>query len=585
MNNEAMQKLREALSFFMHGRPKEAAGLPRDERYLKYLQNNTPDVQELELQRAYTPEQPIKITVVLCEPKPVKEHVLATAAAIRAQTYGDWQFVLALGAGEAKEYEGIFHEHVRLLIHAGAEQMQLIGDLEDQIDGDYQFLISQGDYLSPDALFQIASALTEEELPCALYTDEDSLWDGVRTEPVLKPNYSQTTMLSYNLIGRPLVVSRDAHIRSGGFKGLSEEAQYDYAMRIAGCAMKMVHLPRVLYTRRVKPRPLTASEGRNTVENELARAQIQGYTIRGKWEGSTRVRVGYKRAPMVSIIVPGPHEFEPLRRFLESVEDVSTHRAYELLPVTTGQENDDTITRYYKALKNNKAARIVISDRGGALPALLNAGAKAAKGSVLLFCSEDLEVKTPDWIESMLDVALLKHIAAVGPKLLYPTGAVAHAGIVIGLGGYYASVYQNLLVQERDDVSKVWINTLRTVSAVTGDCMMIQTPRFLECGGFDERFEHAGYDVEFCLRCNETGYSCAYTPYAQLTTNRERSGPLEGAAKKEKAMVYDVIRTLLEQGDPYYNSNFDYASFAPQIALHPEPALLLNLKLRGVMRE
>lgn len=579
-----MQKLREALSFFMHGRPKQAAEPPRDERYLSYLKNSAPNPQQLALEREYKPEQPLKITVVLCEQKPIKERVLATFASIREQTYGDWQFVLALGAGDAKEYEAMFHERVRLLIHTGAEEKQLIQDLEDQIAGDYQLLISQGDLLGQDALFQIASALAEREFPCVLYADEDSLQDGVRAEPVLKPDYSPITMFSYNLIGRPLVVSRDAHIRSGGYRGLSEQGEYDYALRAAGCAAKIVHLPRVLYTRRAKPRPLTASEGREAVENELARAAIRGYAIKGKWEGSTRVRTAFKRAPLVSIIVPGPHEFSPLRRFLESIEDVSTHRAYELLPVATGQEND-TVARYFKALKNNKAARVAFSERGDALPVQLNAGAKAAKGSILLFCDQNLEVKTPDWIESMLDVALSDQVAAVGPKLLSPIGAVAHAGLVIGLGGYYASVYQNLTVEGRDDASKLWISTLRTVSAVTGDCMMIQSQRFWECGGFDERFERVGYDVEFCLRCGERGYSCAYTPYALLATNRERSGPMEGASKKDKALVYDVIRTLLEEGDPYYNANLDYGSCIPMIAVRPEPALLLNLKLRGVMRE
>lgn len=59
--------------------------------------------------------------------------------------------------------------------------------------------------------------------------------------------------------------------------------------------------------------------------------------------------------------------------------------------------------------------------------------------------------------------------------------------------------------------------TCRTVSAVTGACLMVKRILWEEMGGFDEALRVAFNDVDFCLRLIHAGYRNVYTPLAELT--------------------------------------------------------------------
>ena len=51
---------------------------------------------------------------------------------------------------------------------------------------------------------------------------------------------------------------------------------------------------------------------------------------------------------------------------------------------------------------------------------MCNIGAENAKGELLLFLNDDMEIMQPDWLDKMAEKALLSYAGAVGTKLLYP---------------------------------------------------------------------------------------------------------------------------------------------------------------------
>ena len=101
----------------------------------------------------------------------------------------------------------------------------------------------------------------------------------------------------------------------------------------------------------------------------------------------------------------------------------------------------------------------------------------------------------------------------------------------------------------------------RTVSAVTGACMMIKTSVFRQIGGLDPDFAVAFNDVDFCLRAAAEGHKTVYVPGAQLYHFESKSRGLETGPEKaarfaeETALFRSRHRGFLEKGDPYYNPN------------------------------
>jgi GT2 family glycosyltransferase len=179
-----------------------------------------------------------------------------------------------------------------------------------------------------------------------------------------------------------------------------------------------------------------------------------------------------------------------------------------------------------------------------------NRGAQAASGEILVFLNDDVEPLVPEWMALLVSQAQRPEVGVVGARLLYPSGAVQHAGIVIGImdgaghphRGTFGSRYWN------------WLDTARNVSAVTGACLAIRKCVFDELGGFDTAFAVNYNDVDLCLRAREAGFEVLYEPAAALV-HREGQTRSPGTRYEERELLYQRWGNKLEQGDPFYNPN------------------------------
>jgi GT2 family glycosyltransferase len=179
-----------------------------------------------------------------------------------------------------------------------------------------------------------------------------------------------------------------------------------------------------------------------------------------------------------------------------------------------------------------------------------NCGAEAARGEVLVFLNDDVEPLAPQWLEALVVHTQRADVGVVGALLLYPSGAIQHAGIALGIMDGAGHPQRGSL----DGGYWDWSGMCRNVSAVTGACLAIRKRLFEELGAFDPAFPVNYNDVDLCLRARAAGYAVLYEPAAALR-HREAQTRLAVTRYEERELLYERWGEELERGDRFYNPN------------------------------
>jgi GT2 family glycosyltransferase len=160
-------------------------------------------------------------------------------------------------------------------------------------------------------------------------------------------------------------------------------------------------------------------------------------------------------------------------------------------------------------------------------------------------------VRTREWMTAMLELCQLPGVGAVGAKLLFPSGRVQHAGVVLGFGGVAGHPYYREHGSSRGYFDG--LHSIRNFSAVTAACMMVRRRVFDQVGGFDEEFPLNFNDVDFCLRVRQAGYRIVWTPFAELYhyESASRRGSVQPA---EMWLMHERWGAAL-LNDPFYSPN------------------------------
>jgi GT2 family glycosyltransferase len=425
--------------------------------------------------------------------------------------------------------------------------------------GEFVGLLDHDDELSPDALFEVVRRLNEGPDLDLLYSDEDKLeLDGQRVEPFFKPDWSPDLLLSMNYITHFSVFRRSLLEEIGGFRlGFDGSQDYDLLLRFTERTDKIAHIPKVLYHWRKSPgsaagdanaKPFAYPAARQALEDALGRRGLEGW-VESTHPGLYRVRYRLRGDPLVSIIIPTKDRWQLLHQCLQSIEENTCYSRYEIIVV----DNDSTEPEALAYL-GRVAARWRLSRYPGLFnfSAICNHGAAQARGDYLLFLNNDTQVIRSDWLTALLEQAQRSEVGAVGAKLLYPTGRIQHAGVVLGIGGMANHAFRGLPADTLHQFGLA--NVVRNCSAVTAACMMVRRRVFEKVEGFDTRLRVAFNDVDFCLRLRQLGYLIVYTPLALLYHLESASrGALHPSEDDE--LCSKRWADLLLRGDPYYNPN------------------------------
>lgn len=240
----------------------------------------------------------------------------------------------------------------------------------------------------------------------------------------------------------------------------------------------------------------------------------------------------------VSVIVPVHGRVALTRRCLDAVL-TETGVAREVIVVDDASPDD---TQAVLGAYGERIRVVTLAENRG-YAAACNAGAEAAGGELLLFLNNDTEPRE-GWLEALLSYAEASPEAAViGAKLLYPTGAVQHSGVVIGQDGYPHNLYAGLPGEHPA------VNRSRPLQAVTGACMLVRRDAFERAGGFDTGFANSLEDVDLCLRIGEAGGKVHYCHRAVVTHLESASRGRRDRFERSVALYRERWRERVRRDD------------------------------------
>ena len=521
---------------------KAAASEPPDDDYQSYIMENDADEAELERQRRDELTLRPRFFAVLINRGRQKE-TKQTLASLQAQTYGEWE--LAEESGAAQDGTG------------------------------YVIRLNAGDELSPDALYSFAYSVQRaaEDKPDMIYADEDEISPSGRKAPVVKPEFSRITALSYDLFGRILAIKQDIYAMCSP-PGLDadEAEEYAFKLRCMAHAGRIIHIPKVLLHRGSRLRPIENSAGMAAIRSYIRGEDRQESVSTGIWKGSFIVS-SLRQPRRVSIIIPNLNGMESLRRLLESIERCMLGYKYEII-IADGGSGDARLLKYYGLIEKARAAKVVRCESAG-FATLACAGAERAMGDALLFLSRDAEVISPMMLGALIAQGERENVAAAGCMLISPNNRIVYTGGVIELCGEAASPYEGEAADDDKAASLrrlMFTDTVRAVSVLSGACMYMRSDMYFSCGGFDRSFDAAEYepllplgsDAELCLRLSRRGFCSVYTPQARLIMHTGLPR-LKETPENVRVRCKDEFRHLSIYGDPYYNTAFDKSYVVPRV--------------------
>ena len=498
----------------------------------------------------YTPKFSFLVEVSQIKQRHIKKGI----ESILAQTYENWELCIFIQQDLP---------YLRKQIQAYAVQDKRIRIIEDtySINGEYLVFLSEMDILTPYALYECTEAVNRNREYEMLYADEDhvTMNGKIYFQPHFKSDFNIDLLCSTNYISNFLILSKTLYERTGALK---KEQEYDFVLRCAEKAKAVCHIPKVLSHRRTNRR----IEAKQVSKNDLAAVQAHYDRIGVKAKVSAdakhnTIKTEYllETEPLVSIIIPNKDHIQDLKKCIQSLDEKSTYHNYEYVIVENNSELEETFAYYEQLKKENPKVKIVTWEREFNYSLINNYGVQYAKGEYLLFLNNDIEFISPDCIREMLGQCMREDVGIVGAKLYYPDKTIQHGGVVIGIGGAAGHIFTGLGEEDEGYFSRAVC--AQNLSAVTAACMLVKRKAYEEVGGFEEEFQVAFNDIDFCLKVREKGYLVVYNPYASLFHYESKSRGLEDTQEKMERFHGEVSKfiskweVVLEKGDPYYNPN------------------------------
>jgi O-antigen biosynthesis protein len=507
--------------------------------------------------------------------------------AVRNQLYPNWELCIADDASPspkiwaALQAAATSDPRIKILRRPGNGHISAASNSALTLaTGDFVALMDHDDLLPEHALYEVAAELQAHPDADLIYSDEDKIDDqGRRFEPHFKTGWNPELLLSQNMVSHLGVYRKALVDQVGGFRdGLEGSQDYDLTLRVSELTRpdRIRHIPAVLYHWRQQAGPGSFSEtdqercgraAQRAVQEHLVRTGQSGATVERLPEAPTWLRVRRQvpnPAPLVSVIVPTRDRADLLARCLEGVLQRTDYPNLELIVVDNDSVKPQT-RLVFDAATQDPRVRIIASPGPFNYSKINNQAVAEARGDILLFLNNDVEVLSPDWLSEMVTHAVRPGIGAVGARLLLSDGRIQHGGVILGVGGE-PPVAGNLYAGAPADDPGYYnhLSLSRNMSAVTAACLAMPKVVFEQAGGFDEEHLAVAFnDVDLCLKVIALGYQIIWTPFAELShlESASRGSDLQPENQKrfqrEIAIMRERWGTVLDN-DPFYGPNFDH---------------------------
>jgi GT2 family glycosyltransferase len=563
--------------------PKKAKGLGPTKLYRKWIakhdQFGSRDYKRAKKELARLKTKPL-FSILLPVFDPEENHLRATIDSVFSQIYTNWELCIVNDASNNSYVKAFLDsllckdERVKVSHReTNGHISQASNDAAGMAEGDFLVLLDHDDLLRPHSLLRNAQKIDEDKSLQLIYSDEDKLdEEGARFDHYFKPDWNPDLFLSQNYLCHLICISREAFERAGGFKsGVEGSQDWDLLLRVTEQIKddEIGHIAEILYhwraTEKSTAKALKAKDyvlnSSLQVANEALKRRKEKAVAEISDPKNGYLRIKYftpENPPLVSIIIPTKDRLDLIARCMESILEKTSYGNYEIL-VLDHASSDPSVLEYFKRLISHDKVRFLKVSGEFNYSKINNSGAQQAKGEILLFLNNDIEVVDGEWLNEMVSQTIRPEIGCVGAKLLYPNKKVQHGGVIMGLGGVAGHSHKHFDVD--DPGYKHRLQLVQNYSAVTAACLSVRKSVFEEVGGFNEKnLKVAFNDVDLCLKVKQSGYRNLWTPYSVLihheSASRGRDDSPEKITRFHREILYLRTKWLkIMEEDPSYNAN------------------------------
>ena len=561
--------------------------------------------KDLQKQRKNQPEHGPLISIVVPVYRTPEIYLREMMESVMEQTYGNWELCLADASPRGEQLRQDLkkikgrktRDAVMKIPNGDTELTSVIREYQlkdsriryeilkenksiaensnaamEMATGDFVGLLDHDDTLEPNALYEVARKICEDDRVDVVYTDEDKINSkGTKhLTPNMKPDFNLDLLRSNNYICHLFVVRRILMEKVGGFRKEFDGAQdYDFILRCTEEAEKIAHVHKVLYHWRTHEKSTSDNPeskiyafhaGRRAVESHLQRLGIQAEVEETCDLGYYRVKYPVTGSPLVSILIPNKDQLQTLKKCLKSIWEKTEYTNYEILIIENNSTEKETF-EFYKRIDGRHHVRVLYWDKEFNYSAINNFGAAQAKGEYLLLLNNDTEVITKGWMKELLSHCQRPEVGMVGAKLYFPDNTIQSAGTIIGMGGMADHAFVNMDRKKSGYMHRASIQV--DMSGVTAACAMVKRSVYEEVHGLEENLTVAFNDVDLGLKIVTAGYLIVFDPYAELYHYESKSRGVNDEKKERHAREVKYTQEkwadFLAAGDPCYNQNLTLA--------------------------
>ncbi len=440
--------------------------------------------------------------------------------------------------------------------------------------------------LEPGAL----AALVEQDLASALalYWDEDAFADcgpsGIaaarraRTGPRFKTAFDLDWLRQEPVLGSGLALTPSA-LTAIGEGPWSAASPSQTGLRLAETEVEVRHLPRLLHSRQAAE-TMDPAAWAAAVQAHLDRQgeDAEAVVMEDALGAGAAVDVRHRRDlsdVTAAVIIPTKDGLDVLRPCLDSLFQRSGANAVAMQVLVVDHESREPETlAYLDDLAGSGRARVLPYSGGFNWALMNNLAAAEVEADVLVFLNNDTEAVSADWLDRLCRQAMRPEVGPVGARLIFPDGAIQHAGFVARDLDDSFLMPEGVGVPGSDGGYLGRHARRRRTAAVTGACMAIRAELFRELGGFDAANLPVDWnDIDLCLKARAAGFQTLYDPASVLYHHESRSrgatlgGERLAASGRAATLVWERWGERFGQ-DPDYNPHFErsgtpFARLAP----------------------
>jgi hypothetical protein len=412
---------------------------------------------------------PPRFSIVTPVYNPPLAALKACIDSVRSQTVTDWEWCIVddcstqNGAVELVQYAADLDQRIRF--HRRPVNGGIVAASNDALgmaSGEFVGFLDHDDRLLPDALERMAQAIEATTDVDYLYSDETHVFaDGREAAHFPKPDWCPERFRASMYTCHLSLLRRDVVTEIGGFRaGYDGSQDHDLILRatelISARGRHIVHVPQVLYhwrhvsssvSRETSTLTRAVANGRQAVEDQCTRLGIDARVVHGPFAGTYRLVRNISPTARATVVVPTRGETGTVVTAVSADHPLAAAATLDHLATAqpTAQSTTAAAMRLVVAYPDSLPAALISRLDASAgdtcepvriagpwsIASALDQAFTAYPGDVLVCVAPGLVARpdlTPDWLETLIGLALTPGVGLVGALIATPDDAVVHGG-------------------------------------------------------------------------------------------------------------------------------------------------------------